>query len=112
MSGLPPTAQARVKACAASVAIILIGYTAVSVITDRSRLQKALNEQAAALEAAQQTIRELQSQPKISDYERLPRRIRRRKKLLEADDDDDGLAPPPPPAVSSADAELLRAGAQ
>ena len=109
MSGLPPTAQARVKACAASVAIILIGYTAVSVITDRSRLQKALNEQAAALEAAQQTIRELQSQPKISDYERLPRRIRRRKKLLEADDDDDGLAPPPPPAVSSADAELLRA---
>ena len=49
MSGLPPTAQARVKACAASVAIILIGYTAVSVITDRSRLQKALNEQAAAL---------------------------------------------------------------
>ncbi len=40
------------KACAASVAILLCAYTAVSVLTDRSRLQRALTEQAAALEAA------------------------------------------------------------
>ena len=50
-----------VKACAASIAILLCAYTAVGVITDRSRLQQQLTEQAAALEAAQSAIHELQA---------------------------------------------------
>ena len=64
-----------VKAFAASTGIILIAYTAVSVLTDRSRLQRELNEQAAALEAAQEVIRTFRSQPQMLEERPLPRHL-------------------------------------
>ena len=62
MSSLPETAKARVKACCASAAIIFLSISGVNLITDRSRLQQQLAEQAQALAEAQDAIQQLQVQ--------------------------------------------------
>jgi hypothetical protein len=112
-----------VKACAASIAILLCAYTAVGVITDRSRLQQQLTEQAAALEAAQSAIHELQAaKSNMLEDRQMPRRFFaerrfgkrvRRQHHEDPPDVEDGLLPPPPPTAQppAADAATIRAAA-